>query len=302
MRRVACGVALCLLVASCSSSLRGPARPIAEEQVVGDLGLDLASARQTAIAFLHAYADAPHDDAAALAPLVATDKLADWVHWLAVQNREFDGTIEGSLEIRSVRVAGFRDLQGALGIEVDVSGAVRFDYAPAGAAPFQRTRSLDGPILLVRVAPADWRVVDLTRDGQSLVSGITVFNQLAQTIRGVYLRIDSLFQFSPSWQFNVVVENHSGHGIAIDAPDVALTLRAGPGGRTRVGGVLTPSLARVPDGRAVQGSIAFPEQTTAEGLRLSIPFRLAGGGRVTFDFPLGGLVTPAPAAPSSPSP
>jgi len=301
MRRLACGVALCLLAASCSPGLRGPARPIAEEQLIGGLGLDLASARQTAIEFLHAYANAPHDDAAGLAPLVATDKLADWVHWLAVQNREFDGTIDGSLQIRSVRVAGFRDIQGALGIQVDVVGAVTFDYAPAGGAPFRRTRLL-GPILLVRVAPADWRVVDLTRDGRSLVSGITIFPQLAQTIRGVYVRIDSLFQFSPSWQFNLVVENHSGHNIAIDAPDVALTLRAKAAGRTRVSGVLTRSLARVPAGSAVQGSIAFPEQTTARGLLLSIPFRLGGGRLVSFDFPLGGLVTPAPAAPASPSP
>ncbi len=301
MRRLACGVALCLLATSCAPNLRGPARPIAEEQLVGGLGLDLASARQTAIAFLRAYAAAPQDDAAGLAPLVATDKLADWVHWLGVQNREFAGTIHGSLELRSVQVAGFRDIQGALGIQVNVTGTVTFDYAPAGGQPFQRTRLLDGPILLVRVAPGDWRVVDLTRDGRSLVSGITIFPNLAQTIRGVYVRIDSLFQFSPEWQFNLVVENHSGHDITIDGRNLALSTRGGAAGRTRVSGVLTPSLARVPDGSAAQGSIAFPEQTTARGLLLSIPFRLHGGGVVSFDFPLGGLVTPA-AVPASPSP
>lgn len=301
MRRLSFLLTMFLALSACAPALKGPVAPIAAEQLDAGSGVDVVAARQTVVDFLNAYANANQDGGAALARLVGTRKLADWVHWLNVQNREFEGTMSGSVDLRSVDFVASGPVQNTLGAEIDLGASVTFSFAPAEGEPFQRTRTLDGPVTLIRAAAADWRVLDVTRDGVSMDRGIQLFKHEQQTAHGVTVRIDSLFQFTPNWQFNVVVQNRSGGDIVLDASSAALYAKQQGGGFARTEGVITHSLVQVPNGRVAEALIAFPMQDTAKREVLSIPYHLSSGRLVTFDFPLDGLVTPVPGPPTTAS-
>jgi len=102
MRRLAFSGLVLLAATSCSPSLKGASQPLAQEQVGAGLGLDVASARRTALDFVNAYAHTTEDDGGRLSALVVGPKLTTWVHWMTVQNQQFDGTISGVAEVRSV--------------------------------------------------------------------------------------------------------------------------------------------------------------------------------------------------------
>ncbi len=289
-----------LALASCSPELEGPARPIAREQVGAGRGVDVVASRQTVVEFLEAYAHATEDDGARLAELVGGSKLAAWVRWLDVQNDEFPGTIAGQVDLRSVEFVALDTIEGTTAARVDVGASVTFDHDPFDAEPFPLTRILDGPVTLLQVGPADWRIFDLTRDGQSVDAGIRLFRDLSQVRRGVTVHLHSLFMFTPNWQFNVVVENESGDEIQLDLELLGLDVQQGDAAQ-RQEGVHTANLIAVPSGATVEGLLAFPQQDSAEGPVLSLAYRLAGDGVARFEFALEDVVTPPPTA-GAPSP
>lgn len=291
-----------LTLASCAPAPRGPDAPIALEQVAAAPALTSGATRQTVLEFLDAYTQTPADGGAALAELVAGRELQRWAFWLAVQNAQFPGSIEGTHDVRMVDFVGATPTEEeALGAQVDLGASVTFGFSPAGGEPFERTRILDGPATLVSTRAGDWRVLDLTRDGVPMSDGIELFADEVRTDAGLSVRLDSLFMFAPSWQFNVVVENRTSSTVRLDRDATGLYVRATGGGFERLDGAISPALATLPAGAGVQSLLSYPLQDSADGRVLVLTFR-RDGGAFSFDFPLEDLVTavPPPAPTASP--
>jgi hypothetical protein len=293
VRRAAVVLVFALTASSCAASLAGPGQPVALEQLGGPLGLDVAAARQTVLAFLDAYANAPSDGVAPLRSLVTGPDLRSWVRWLGVQNREFDGTIDGRVELRSAAFVTSIPLKHTIGAQIDLAGSVAFRFAPAGAPAFDRTRILDGPVTLLRTGLGEWKIVDVTRDGMSMDAGITRFDGQTHRLAGVSVRLDSVFRFVPNWQFNVVVTNHSSARIGLDPAATALVVRTTAGAQA-VTTVPSTSLATIAPGATVDGLIAVPYQDTARGSVLTLPFVSTDRKIRHFAFALTGLIPPLP--------
>jgi hypothetical protein len=302
MRRLAFSGLLLLVATSCSPPLQGASQPLAQEQVGAGLGLDVAAARAAALDFVNAYAHATEDHGARLSRLVVGPKLTAWVHWLNVQNEQFDGTISGTADVRTVTFVDSFLVQTAVGAEVDLGASVTFSYDPTGAKPFERTRIMDGPVTLLQTGTAEWRVVDATRDGRSMDDGIQIFQNLSMASHGVTVSLSSLFMFTPAWQFNVAVKNGTGGVIHFDPKSLGLYVRQQGATPQRTQGAFTNALDALPGGFDAEGLVAFPQQDKAKGRTLSIAYRLAGGRHVQFDFPLGDVVTQVPPTTAAPSP
>lgn len=297
MRRLLPLAVVALALASCAREPVGPAAPLALEQVPPAPGLAAASARGTVIELVRAYADAPLDGGAALGALVTGPELERWVAWLAVQNAQFPGVIVGQADLRGARFDGVIPLPRAVGAQVTLAATVRFTFTPDEGEPFERARILDGPVRLVSLRPGDWRVADLTRDGVPMTDGIELFRDEVRTEDGVSVRLDSLFMFTPNWQFNLIVENRSRRPIRLDGDATGLYEELPDGSFERTRGVPSAALVgTIPPGRGVQALIAFPQQDSATGRSLVLTFR--GDGRaLRFAFPLEGLVNPVPPPP-----
>ncbi|MFB3738124.1 MAG: hypothetical protein ACE14W_04065 [Candidatus Velamenicoccus archaeovorus] len=301
MRLLAASALLALLAGACAPTGHRPASPLALEQVGAGIGPDVVAARQTVLDFVRAYAEAPADGGAALSAMVAGPKLTEWVRWLAIQNGEFRGTIGASVEVRSIELVGIVPVQGGVGARLELGASVTFAFDPVGDRPFRRTRILDGPVTLIRVGRADWKVLDATRDGASMDGGIQLFDGLQQERHGVTLRLDSLFRFTPNWQFNVLVRNRTGAPIRLAGGAVLLVENDGETARRH--GVVTASLERVPDGATVAGLAAFPLQPSPRGRILVLAYRTADGRRLDFAFPMARRITPSGVPPTaSPAP
>jgi hypothetical protein len=297
MRRVLALAATALALAACAREPVGPTAPLALEQVPPAPGLVAASARRTAIELVQAYADAPLDGGAALAQLVTGSKLERWVYWLGVQNAQFPGRIVGGADLRRVRFDGLLPVPRAVGAQVTLGATVRFTFTPNDGEPFERARILDGPVRLVSLRPGDWRVVDLTRDGVAMSEGIRLFRNESRTRDGVSVRLDSLFMFTPNWQFNLAVENRSRRPVRLDPDATGLYLELPDGSFERTEGIPSVALtATIPPQRGVQGLIAFPEQGSAARRSLVLTFR-RDGGALRFAFPLEDLVSSVPPPP-----
>jgi hypothetical protein len=302
MRRLVFSSLVLLATTSCSPSLEGASQPLAQEQVGAGLGLDVASARRTALDFVNAYAHTTEDDGARLSALVVGPKLTAWVHWMTVQNQQFDGPISGIGDVRSVAFIDSFLVRNAVGGQVNLGASVTFTYEPADGQAFDRTRIMDGPVTLLRTGTAEWRVVDATRDGQSMDDGIQLFHDVSMASHGVTVSLHSLFMFTPAWQFNVTVVNRTGGLIRFEPDRLGLFVRRQGAPAQRMEGVYTEALDALPSGFDAEGLVGFPQQDEAKGRTLSLAYRLAGGRHVTFAFPLGEVVTQVPPTSSEPSP
>jgi hypothetical protein len=286
-----------ILFAACTNEPVGPAAPIAPAQLTPTPALDASAARETVIEFVEAYRDSPTDGIDPLMALVAGPDLASWARWLNVQNTEFDGTIQGAADVRDVEFVGALSTPRASGASVGLSASVAFRFSPNGDKPFEFVRILDGPVTLIRTSPGSYRVVDLVRDGVPMSDSIQPFRNQTRTDRGVTVKMDSLFMFMPNWQFNVVVENHGAHDLQLAEDGAALFVDRGDG-FDRVGGQprLTSSLVTIPAGQTVEGLVAFRAQQSADGLVFSLTYG-QGKDAMSFEFPLGDLVTEVPPPP-----
>ncbi len=283
-------IALMLVAGACTPQPEGPADPIAIEQFTAGTALDASASRQAVVDFVAAYAASPTEGAGPLAELVAGPKLASWVRWLNVQHREFTGTISASTDIRDVEFVGEVTQRETMAAQVGLSASVTFQFAPDGAAAFDRARILDGPVTLVRADTGAYLVYDLSRDGVPMSDGIQLFKNEVAKQGHVRVLLDSLFMFAPNWQFNIVIQNPGSEPLTLDPDGLGLFV-----GSSRVDGVLTGSLAKIPPGATVDGIVAFPVQDSADGRVLTLVYQ-SGGETLRFEFPLEGLVTVIPPA------
>jgi hypothetical protein len=294
-RLVVLVVPLVLAATACSAESQGPMAPIAPAQLTPGPALDASAARQTVVDFVEAYRASPEQGVGPLLGLVAGEELAEWVRWLDVQHREFDGEIAGISDVRDVEFVGSITARRTSAAQVGLSASVTFTFAPVGDDPIELVRVLDGPVTLVRADVGDFRVLDLLRNGVPMSDGIEPFTGERRSEDGVTVRLESLFMFSPLWQFNVTVSNTTDQNAVLDPAGAALFVERGDG-FDRVDGTLTNSLTIVPAGTTIDGLMVFDEQASAEGRVLSLVYG-SGPDRRVFEFPLGDLVTAVPPPP-----
>jgi hypothetical protein len=286
---------IAVVLSACAVEPQGPTAPIAPAQITPAPALDASASRQVVVDFIEAYRASPTQGVGPLAGLVAGEDLGSWVRWLDVQHREFDGDISATSNVRDVEFIGSVEARRATGSQVGLSASVTFTYDPVDEDAIELVRVLDGPVTLVRTAPASYRVLDLLRNGVPMSDSIERFRNQVQTHDGVTVRLDSMFMFPPNWQFNIVVENASGRNILLDPEASALFAEQG-GELERFDGVITASLLAIPAGGTVDGLMVYPAQEVAQGRVLSLVY---GTGRraLRFAFPLDGLVTVVPPPP-----
>jgi hypothetical protein len=299
MRKLIAFLAAALVAMAACTTFHGPGAPLAREQFEAGSGLEAAIARDTAERFVFAYASANQDDARELASIVTGPKLRAWAHWLGVQDREFEGTISGTPEVRHAVFVGELQAEGTTGAEVDLDASVTFTYSPNDGQPFTQRRDLSGPLVLIQTGPVDWKVLDGVRDGVRMSDAIELFKQVSIASGGVTVQIDSVFLFAPTWQFNVVVTNGTDAPIRLDPTRVGLFVKSGPDEFTRVTGAVTQSLADVPPGANVEGQMAFSSRSSSDGTVLSLGYTSGHERFPPFAFPLQPLITvpsPSPTA------
>jgi len=294
-RLLVLAVPLLLFATACADESQGPVAPIAPAQLTPGPALDASAARQTVVDFVEAYRASPEQGVGPLIGLVAGEELAEWVRWLDVQHREFEGEIAGVSDVRDVEFVGSITARRAQAAQVGLSASVTFTFAPIGDDPIELIRVLDGPVTLVRTEVGAFRVLDLLRNGVPMSDGIEPFTRELRSEDGVTVRLESLFMFSPLWQFNVTVSNTTDEDVVLDPAGAALFVERGDE-FDRVDGTLTNSLAIVPAGTTIDGLMVFDEQASAEGRVLSLVYG-SGPDRRVFEFPLGDLVTVVPPPP-----
>ena len=284
-----------LVLAACAQEPVGPAAPIAPAQLASGPALEASAARRAVVEFVEAYRESPDQGIGALQDLVVGPDLASWVRWLDVQHREFDGTIQSAADVRDVEFIGAVMARRVPLASVGLSASVAFRFDPPDDDPIDLVRILDGPVTLVRTAAGTYRVEDLLRNGVPMSDSIQPFRHQVRTMGGVTVQLDSLFMFSPKWQFNVVIENATAHDVVLDPNGAALFVDQGDGFEP-VAGALTASLEVVPAGATVDGLMVFPAQRSADGRVLSLVYG-TGPKALRFEFPLQDLVNAVPPPP-----
>ena len=268
MRRALSSAALLVGLASCAGS--PSVRPNALEQLPVEFGLDAAAAKGAVESFLHGYANADRDDGEELLSVTGNGKILRWAQWVGVQNRFFPGDVEGDLEVRNLQFVDFLQLpDGNLAAQVDTDASITFQTTTVTGRSESFSRQFVGPFILFRRDPGEWAVLDGTREGQSIDRSIYPVEKLTAEAHGVSVRLDSVFGFSPTWQVNLIVANHTGRELSLRARDAVLTLPDGSEVRGRalaVGG----SLSQIPDGPRFPGCVIFEGQDSTRGVTLKI--------------------------------
>lgn len=303
-RRPTSALLLVLVVAvACNASASGPTAPAAPDQVTPDDATKAAGARAVAAAFVRAYASDTGPEPRTLAALVGGDRLERWVHWLGIQDREFPGTISGTVETDRIGAASSFAVASVPGSEallreVTVQASITFSFQPDTGDAITLSRSLDGPMrLLFDDRLGTWSVLDFTRDGIPLSQVFETVGKRGTTSEdGIDLAIDA-FVSVPYWQFFLQV---STDRVTRLASKDAVLLEA-DGDRVATAGEVSSSLRSLPSRREVEGIVTFPAQATADGLTVRMTFR-GPGGPTALEVPLQGLIHPIGIVSGSPSP
>jgi hypothetical protein len=306
MPRLLVAVALTLTLVGCSSTTTATLTPLPLTELVPQSGVDLVAARQALIDFLNGYANASQDDGKTLEHLLGSGppELKDWVHWLVVQNRSNPGVLTGTTHISGIQFQGFATILGQIpGAKLRLDAQVTLTYRPPNAAPVTLTHDFTGDATVFQLGTGDWRVYDVTRDGQSMDSAIHLVNNVSLSSHGVTVDVRSLWTLAPFLSFNVTVANRGPSDITFDAGATALTGASQADFMTSKSH--TAGLDRIPAGGTGAGTINFgaPSPTTQD---LVIAFSAAGEAGVQLSVSLNRLanaIVPArPPTAASPTP
>jgi hypothetical protein len=301
-RRLPVILLVSILGASCDPSTTGPTDPARANEVSVDDGAKASGARHAARRFVDAYAQAGEDGGNGLEAIVGTRLLRSWVHWLQVQHEQFPGTVSGTVDSTDIGPAVPIEVEGVPGSaevlrQVDVRATVLFSYVPEEGEAFTSTRSLDGPMRLVREASGAWSVLDFTRDGIPLSRQFEKVQGAVALDEGVGVSVLS-FTAAPIWQFGLVVSTDE---TATLSPD-SVTLTDADGTPVASARAVTNSLARIRGGSTVQGLVTFQPQASAAGLSLRFELRGAGERSTIIQIPLADRIHPIPLEATSPAP
>jgi hypothetical protein len=278
---------------ACRASGSGPTGPVVPAEVTPDDAIKAAGARAAAEAFVQAYAADTGTGVGALEALAGTPLVKGWVHWLSVQNREFPGTISGTVTSDLIGPAApfaITNVPGSDTIlrQVDVRATITFALHPAVGQQQQAIRSLDGPMRFIQSPDGTWKVLDFTRDGVLLTQEFEVLHAAPVAHGGVRIAIGA-FMSAPYWQFGLEV---ASRGPVSFAKAITELLDAN-GNRVSSASAVTRSLTSVRPGERIEGMVSFPAQPSAAGLTLYIVAR-GPAGPIGFSFPLGSLIHPLP--------
>lgn len=291
-------IAVTLVTSACAAS-PAPERTVAWDRVHAVDGVDAVSSRDVAIGFLRAYAAEPTDPGG-LAAFSGSAKFERWAHWLDVQNAEFPGKVTGDLSIRSIGASLPFPVEGVPGSEdilriIDVQALVTFHLVPARGDPFDVMRVFDGPMQLLREGPAEWSVLEFTRDGAPFLGSIQPLDRRSSS-RGIELTLDSFFPAPPVWQFNVAVTNTGSAAIT----DASVEL-VGADGTKIDDGTVTGSVGGIAAGARHEGILAVPQQPGLAGITLRLTLRTRRVA-VVFDVPLAKTLDASRLPPVAPGP
>ena len=304
MRRIAASlviVAAAAVACSRTPEPQGPQRP-ASQQILAldDLRLS-GQARSVAHAFLRAYAGSAADAGRTLRPLVEGSLAREWAHWVGVQNTEFPGTIEGSLQLGHLGAASpVRAEDGSLddlvAYGVIVRATITFgltDETGEEIAPIRR--SMDGMVVMIQGEDGAFRVINFARDGLRLDEFFQVFDGARERQRGVTVEIRNLVQLE-RWQFGIQVTNDTERPLRV-LPGLTALLTAQEDLASSERPLVTfPS--PISPGESAEGLVSFVAPPATAG-KLDLQVAVAGPDGEATGFVFG---VPQVAAPETPSP
>jgi hypothetical protein len=263
-----------LVLPGCRSATAGPT---AAGSVPGAAaaGLEI-QVREAIRRFVDAYAATASDRGTALGETTRGVAITRWAEWVGVQFTQLDAAVTGSSSLESIR-----DVQAVTGAGgrpealASIRAHVDFAIAQPGADVRTVSRSLNGPILLVRT-PRGWKVADFTRDGLALTRTVYVFGADASLRdRGVEMVADVVIADPQEWFFGLTVRNGADATLAI-APDGVGLLDAKDQLIAR--GEAPTAVSAIPAGSSRDALIRFPvpADVTPEELRLFVAAAIAG--------------------------
>jgi hypothetical protein len=142
-----------------------------------------------------------------------------WIHWTAVENRMFPGTITGEATISSI--GPIRPLQATMGDGSTVlipglplRASVTYHYAGASGGDTAKTFSLDGLVAMVSSAPGLWQIQEFTQDGKTLGEFVAPVD-VPVTSGDVRVTFDTLIITPDHWTLGVQVSNQTTAEIAL---------------------------------------------------------------------------------------
>jgi hypothetical protein len=303
MRRPAPFIVIAVAAAAaCSRTPRpvGPEQPVSRQILALDDLRASGQARSVALAFLHAYADAPADGGRALTSLVEGVLAREWAHWVGIQNAAFPGTMKGALQLGHlgdavpVRAAdGSLDDLVAYGVVVRAS--VAFDLTDETGQPLPPLqRTMDGMIVMVRGSDGKFRVINFARDGLRLDEFFRVFDGTLERRKGVTVEIRNLVQLD-RWQFGIEITNDTDRKLHILPNLTALLTKSEQLASSERPLVSFPR--PLGPGESAEGIVSFAAPATAEALDLQVAVAGPDGEATGFLFGIpqaGETPTPSP--------
>jgi hypothetical protein len=297
---------LCLVIAAAAAGCNRVAAPRGPEapQSEGILRLDdlrtAGQARSVALAFLRAYARSPADGARALDAVVIGPLAKQWVHWVAIQNASFPGTITGSLRLGDLGPpllvrAENGSLDDVLAYGIVVRATVTFEVTDENGRTGRVPRVMDGLIVVVQSPDGLFRVLNFERDGRRLDEFFRVFDGAEEQRGGVTVEIRNLVQLE-RWQFGVRIVNQTREPLRVLPNDSALLTS------DRVPATEEPPIVTFPrpiePGRSAEGIVSFTTPGATGPLDLQIAVAGPDGKATGFVFavpqPTTGSATPSP--------
>lgn len=214
-------------------------------------GLDVIAARETVVAFLTAYAESG-GGTRDLAALVAGPSLRDWVRWLHIQNSGLGPALAGRTSVRGLRIVSLSPDAAVASVDATVTLTLETDGETTVS-----DRVFQSPVILVRTGkgPGSWAILDVSRDGRSMVDSIAVIDPPARRSRNrIRLEVVSVYRFTSGTAVNLRLHNRGSRPLQIDRR--ATLLQAS--GRLLQASGASPSLRdSVEPGTTVEGAVNF---------------------------------------------
>ena len=213
--------------------------------------LETVAIRETVRDFLDAYARSG-ETVQPLRGMVGGPELRDWVHWLGVQNRHLVRAT-GDLEVRAIRVLQVREDVAAAALDATVT--FRFVTEKNGQAS-SVPRSFQSPVILTRGDRAgSWLVVDVVRDGRSMMDSIILLDPpVSVREEGLVVQVVSVYRFTSGTVVNMRMRSVGSQRIRIDRERSVLQVT---GRSLRPLGTTRTLSGTLPHDELVQGAFDF---------------------------------------------